>query len=99
MGSGHGAVGQADALLATDSFETADEDLMHRFRELIPENFAEGLRLAVVEAERNRDESANAEMTVFRRRGQTKRSPRTSSNSSPKPLLAGMGGLRRPTMT
>jgi type VII secretion ATPase EccA len=46
---------ELDALLAADSFDTADEDLMHRFRELIPADFAEGLRLAVAEAERNRD--------------------------------------------
>jgi hypothetical protein len=28
---------------------------MRRFRELIPEDFADGLRLAVAEVERNRD--------------------------------------------
>jgi hypothetical protein len=46
---------ELDALLARDSFDAADEDLMHRFRELIPEDFAEGLRLAVAEAECNRE--------------------------------------------
>jgi hypothetical protein len=49
---------ELDALLAADSFDTADEDLMRRFRELIPEDFAEGLGLAVAEAERNRDADA-----------------------------------------
>ena len=49
---------ELDALLAADSFDTADEDLLRRFRELIPENFAEGLRLAVAEAERNRETDA-----------------------------------------
>ena len=38
---------ELDALLAADSFDAADEDLMRRFRELIPEDFAEGLRLAL----------------------------------------------------
>jgi hypothetical protein len=45
-----------DELLAADSFDGADEDLMRRFRELIPDDFAEGLRLAVAEAERNRED-------------------------------------------
>jgi type VII secretion ATPase EccA len=46
---------ELDALLAQDNFDASDEDLMHRFRELIPEDFAEGLRLAVAEAERSRE--------------------------------------------
>ncbi|PXX00768.1 type VII secretion ATPase EccA [Mycolicibacterium moriokaense] len=49
---------ELDALLAADSFGTADEELMHRFRELLPDDFAEGLRLAVAEAERSRDTDA-----------------------------------------
>jgi type VII secretion ATPase EccA len=47
---------ELDALLASDSFDATDENLMRRFRMLIPEDFAEGLRLAVAEAERGRGE-------------------------------------------
>jgi hypothetical protein len=46
---------ELDALLAADTFDAADEGLMRRFRELIPEDFSEGVRLAVAEAERNRE--------------------------------------------
>lgn len=59
LASGHSIdTEELDALLAADSFGTADEELMHRFRELIPDDFAEGLRLAVAEAERSRDTDA-----------------------------------------
>jgi hypothetical protein len=46
---------ELDALLAADTFDAADEDLMRRFRELIPEDFSGGLRLAVAEAERKHE--------------------------------------------
>jgi hypothetical protein len=43
-----------DALLAADRVD-ASEDLLRRFRELIAEDFAEGLTVAVAEAERERE--------------------------------------------
>jgi hypothetical protein len=49
---------ELDELLAADSFDATDENLMTRFRTLIPEDFAEGLQVAVAEAERNRDTDA-----------------------------------------
>jgi|KBSMisStandDraft_5_1062788.scaffolds.fasta_scaffold630566_2 hypothetical protein len=48
--------GELDAPLAADQFDASDETLIRRFRELTADDFAEGLAVAVAEAERNRDE-------------------------------------------
>ena len=47
--------GELDDLLASDNL-TFSEELLQRFRELIPEDFAEGVASAVSDAERNRGE-------------------------------------------
>jgi type VII secretion ATPase EccA len=51
---------ELDALLAADRFDASDEELVRRFRVLLPEDFAEGLPLAVAEAERNRTDEPGA---------------------------------------
>ena len=47
---------ELDAMLAAHHVDASDEDLVRRFRVLLAEDFAEGLPVAVAEAERSRDE-------------------------------------------
>ena len=47
---------ELDAMLAAHHVDASDEDLVRRFRVLLAEDFAEGLPVAVAEAEHSRDE-------------------------------------------